>query len=269
MIEITVKGVKEVEAALLAFPGKAKRACAIALNQTAMDIRAEAKKEMQRVFDRPVPYTLRSVAFDRATYTDLTARVWHTEPERMSKHYLTPQVEGGSRKLKGFERGLGLGELVPALGAKMTQYGNVSPGQLRQMLSVLGKAERGAGYSANMTARSARRNTKDRDYVVIDRRQRGHLVRGVYQRFAQAGREIDKKTSRMLGITGARAYEYGRSKGEWKSVRRASGLRPVLLVGRTGHKVKPLYDFYGMALRVYREAFAARFWSNLDRYLKS
>lgn len=269
MIQIDVKGIKEVQKMLSDVPGKAHRACAIALNQTAMDIREVARDTMGKVFNRPVPYTLRSVVFDRATATDLSARIWHVEPERMSKHYLTPQVEGGSRKLKGFERAFGLGELVPAMGAKMTQYGNVSPGQLRQILSVLGKAERGAGYSANMTSRSARRNSKDRDYVIIDRRQRGHLIRGVYQRFAQAGREIDKKTSRRIGITGARAHEYGRRMGEWRSVRRASGLRPVLLVGRTGHKVKPLYDFYGMAWRVYREVFAVRFWANLNRYLQS
>lgn len=269
MIEITVKGEQAVAAMLAAVPGKATRACAIALNQTAMAIRTEAAATMRKVFDRPVPYTLRSAVFDRATYTDLTARVWHAEPERMSQHYLTPQVEGGERRLKGFERALGLGELVPAMGAKMDRYGNVSVGQIRQILSVLGKAERGAGYSANITDRSRRRNTKARDYVIIDRRQRGRLVRGVYQRFAQPGREIDKKTSRRLGITGDRAREYGRSKGQWQSVRQATGLRPVLLVGRTGHQVKPLYDFYGMALQVYRATFAARFWANIDRFLKS
>ena len=269
MIQIDIKGVQGVQEMLAAVPGKAHRACAIALNQTAMAIRNEAKDTMRKGFDRPVPYTLRSVVFDRATADDLSVRIWHAEPERMSKHYLTPQVEGGSRKLKGFERAIGLGELVPAMGAKINQYGNVTPGQLRQILSVLGKAERGAGYSANITDRSRRRNTKARDYVVIDHRQRGRLVRGIYQRFAQPGREIDKKTSRRLGITGDRAKEYGRSRGKWQSVRMASGLRPVLLVGRTGHQVKPLYDFYGMAMRVYRDSFAARFWSNLDRFLRS
>ena len=81
----------------------------------------------------------------------------------MGAHYLVPQVDGGQRKLKGFERAIGEGELVPALGAKLNQYGNVSPGQIRQILSVLGKAEASAGYSANITSRSRRRNRHPAD----------------------------------------------------------------------------------------------------------
>lgn len=265
MISIDINGIDDVKKALEDAPKKARRACAIALNQTARAIWLESKEEMKRVFDSPAPYTLRSPAYDKATTSNLEAKVYYVEPERMKDHYLVPQVEGGSRKLKGFERGIGLGQLVPTrVGAQMDQRGNMSVGQIKQIVSVLGKAETSSGYMANITERSAKRNTKQRDYVIIKSGNRAGLIPGVYQRFAQIGKGIDAKTSRRFGIRGARAYQYGRSKGKWKSFTRARGLRPVLLVGRTGQQVKPLFDFYGMANKVYDKEFMQRFWVHFN-----
>lgn len=269
MITIGVKGQKEVEEMLKRFPDKARKAASTALNQTAFAIKKESSNEISRSFKSPVPYTKRSAAYDKATPNDLTAKVYHVEPERMEDHYLTPQVEGGPRKLKGFERGIGLGELVPAMvGAQMDSRGNMSVGQIKQIVSVLGKAETSSGYASNITKRSARRNTKQRDYIVINKGNRSGLIPGVYQRFAQIGRAIDSKTSRKFGLKGARAYQYGRSKGKWQSITRARGLRPVLLVGRTGRNVKPLYDFYGMAQRVHKKEFADRLFQYLEKLTK-
>ena len=203
----------------------------------------------------------------------------------MGAHYLVPQVEGESRKLKGFERAIGLGELVPAMGAKLNRYGNVSIGQIRQILSVLGKAQTSSGYSANITNRSRRRNTRERDYVVIDRRQHGNLLLGVYQRY-QSGVGFGAKTKRTF-LDRSKSYQKGNRKvairdpktgrilrwvsteSKIQSVVRARGLRPVLLAGRTGRRVKPLLDFYGVAHRTFNQHFEPMFKATLDTFLKS
>ncbi|ADW16409.1 hypothetical protein Despr_0221 [Desulfobulbus propionicus DSM 2032] len=290
-LTVAVSGSKEVAAALAAFPGKAHRACAIALNKAGKLVKEAEVAEMKSVFDNPTRYTLNSLQLTPATKSDLKATVWFKEPGRMGAHYLVPQVDGGQRKLKGFERAIGEGELVPALGAKLNQYGNVSPGQIRQILSVLGKAETSAGYSANITDRSRRRNTKERDYVVIDRRQRGNLPLGVYQRF-QTGAGFGAKTKRTF-LDRSKSYQrgsrkqavrdprtgrfvkwFGQSSVFWEgsqiqSVIRARGLRPVLLTGRTGRRVKPLLDFYGVAHRTFNQHFEPMFKATLDTFLKS
>lgn len=290
-ITIVVSGQTEVAKALAAFPGKAHRACAIALNKTGKLIKEAEVAEMKTVFDNPTSYTFNSLKLTPATKDNLQATVWFKQPDRMGQHYLVPQVDGGQRKLKGFERGVGLGELTPALGAKLNRYGNVSPGQIRQILSVLGKAETAAGYMANITDRSRRRNTKERDFVVIDSRQRGNLPQGVYQRF-QTGAGFGAKTKRTF-LDRSKSYQrgsrkqavrdprtgrfvkwFGQSSVFWEgsqiqSIIRARGLRPVLLVGRTGHKVKPLLDFYGVGHRAFNKHFEPLFWETLNTFLKS
>lgn len=264
-MNINVNGLKDVQRMLDAVPRQAIRAVEIALDATGKQIKQDVKQEMQRVFDRPTPFTLNSLKLTPTHNHNMTVTVWFKEPDRMGQHYLVPQVDGGPRNTKGFERGIDLGELVPAMGAKINQYGNVSPGQLRQILSVLGKAETSAGYMANITSRSRRRNTRERDYVVIDRRQRGNLPMGVYQRF-QTGAGFGAKTKRTF-LDRSRSYQRGRTRGRFSSVIRARGLRPVLLTGRTGHSVKPLLDFYGVAGRTFAREFEKRFWAELWRQL--
>jgi len=266
MINVKIEGVEEVNKALKDLPGKSQRACASALNTTAYEVLKKSKEEVKKTFDRPVPFTIRSAAYDKAKKDNLEVKVYYAEPERMKTHYLVPQVEGGSRKLKGFERALDLGELVPAMGAKIDKYGNISSGQIRQILSVLGKAEGAAGYSANITGRSRKRNAKDRDYVLI-KHKHGKLYPGVYQRF-QTGVGFGAKTKRTFADR-SRSYQKGITRGRYSSVIRARGLRPILIQGRTGHNVKPQYDFYGMANNVINKNFVPTFLETLDRFMKS
>ena len=282
MIEIKVRGIKEIEKQLASVPAKAARAAVVALNKTGKAIKEEVVAEMKRVFDRPTRYTLNSLQLDPATKQNLTARVWFKQPARMGAHYLVSQVEGGQRKDKGFERALGE-RFIPGKFARMTAEGNVSPGQIRQILSVMGKAEASAGYSANLTARSAKRNTRDRDYVFI-RRQHGRLWPGIYQRF-QTGAGFGAKTKGTIGRFGA--WQRGNRKVavrdpltgriiRWEtpknnriqSIVRAKGLRPIMLKGRRG-VVKPLLPFYDIAQRVADERLARIFRQTLEEYLRS
>ena len=276
MFSVTIKD-KGVRDLIKALPKSAGRAAEIALDKTAKDIKQAEIKEMQRVFDRPVRYTLNSLRVTPTRNHNMRASVWFKEPDRMGQHYLVPQVEGGPRKTKGFERALDDKMFIPGKFARMTRAGNVSPGQIRQIMSVLGKAERYAGYQANITARSAKRNKKQRDYVQIFKRH-GRLLPGVYQRFSRPGHGIKSGTYQALqrgtGRVAIRDERTGRIVG-WKKKKRsfhtairARGLRPILLEGHQRKAVKPLLDFYGVANRVYDKEFIRHFNKALDRQLR-
>jgi hypothetical protein len=281
MFTINVKGVKELEKTLRSFPGKANRAAKVALNKTGKAIKEEMGKEMTRVFDHPTRYTINSLKLTPAKERP-EAKVWFKEPDRMQQHYLVPQVEGGPRKLKGFERGIGIGDLYPTSFARPNLYGNVSAGKIRQIMSVLGLAETSSGYRANITVRSARRNLRPRDYVVI-RNQRGRLYPGVYERF-QTGPGFGAKTKRTIGRAGTwqkgqrkvavrdphtgRIIRWESSRSRIQSIVRARGLRPIFLKGR-GETVTPLLHFHEIAQQVFDEKFEKTFKETLERFLKS
>lgn len=125
-------------------------ATAVALNEVAFKIKRETgPAEMRKVFDRPSPWTLRSLFVVRASKSRLVARVGWGQ-DYYSKSRLTPdeiighQVSGGPRREKGMEHWLrqagmlGGGEfVVPGAGAKLDRYGNMSRGQTVQIMSQL------------------------------------------------------------------------------------------------------------------------------------
>lgn len=271
MIRVEVQDA-EVRKLIASLPKTAGRAAEIAIDKTAKEIRNEIRSEMKRVFKGPAPYTINSLQITPTSNHNMQATVWFKDPERMSQHYLVPQVEGGARKLKGMERAIAERygvkmELVPGVGARIDRYGNVSPGQIMQIMSVLKISERWAGHQSNITSRSLRRG-KERDYVLIPRK-RGKLLPGVYQRVARGsssirGRysSIDNKKKGRAG--GAYAWQVGRR----KMVTRARGLKPIMLRGKTGDPVRPLLDFYGIADQVYSRRFRELFYAKLAQFLR-
>ncbi len=159
--------------------------------------KAEITAEMGRVFDRPTPYTLRSL-YMRVEKERLESEVWFKDQVDAGKgtaatQYLTPQVYGGGRGLKRFELALQRIHVlpagmyaVPAPGAKFDAYGNINRGQIVQILSYL-SAFGEQGYRANMTA--ARRaklkrgtaKTRGFEYIVIRPGTR-NLRPGIWER---------------------------------------------------------------------------------------
>lgn len=243
-ITIVVAGQNEIAKALDAFPGKAHRACAVALTKAAKAIKADEVNEMKSVFDRPTRWTLNSLQLVPATKNDLTARVLVKDQPRMSQHYLVPQVEGGPRKLKGFERGLDNEEFVPGAGVKLNAAGNVPVSSIKKVL-------------AGATKR------RSPEYVHI-KEKHGKLWPGVYQRI-KTTKGFNRKTHRTAG----RMIQRGRMRGRFASAIIARGLKPIMLEGRTGHKVKPLLDFYGVAHRTFNQRFEPLFWDTLNRFRQS
>lgn len=252
-----------VELAIRAIVTETTRATETALDKTAYDIRDSIRAEMKHVFDKPVRYTLNSLKVRPTQNHNMRAFVWFKEPDRMGQHYLVPQVEGGQRKYKGFERALDNTKMVPGRGARMTKAGNISPGQIRQVLSVLGRAEMTAGYSANMTARSSVRNKSQRDYVYLPRGSaRGKLPPGVYERVSQKRRGIGAKQRKTISRFGT--YQKGKTRGKISQVVRARGLRAIMVKGKQHSPVKPRLPFYQIAGRVHSH----RFSYHLDRMLR-
>ena len=108
-------------------------AAAAALTRTAHIARAQTvPEEMRRVFNDPRPYTLNALFVTPAKKDDLVARIAvknQVGAGVKQEHYLLPNVEGGQRNAKRFERALLLqgflrdGErVVPARGMSAKDY---------------------------------------------------------------------------------------------------------------------------------------------------
>ena len=151
-------------------PKQVKYATMLALSRTASKLRDRQYSEMHHVFDRPTPYTLRGLRVKPAKKTDLTAWVGFKEAWALrAAKYMPTQVEGGTRKLKAYEKAIQQRVImrpwnkaypagtyfIPGRGARLDAYGNMSSGQINQILSDL---QAQGDTKANTTTRSAGRN---------------------------------------------------------------------------------------------------------------
>jgi hypothetical protein len=174
---------------------QARFAAAVALTRTAQDVKAAERDQIGKVFDRPTPYTLRSLFLSPATKDKLEAMVWLKDDRAGSgtpaTRYLLPHIEGGSRGTKGFERALQRQGLmpaghfaVPASGVKLDAFGNVSKGTINQILSQL-RVQVTAGYESRATGSARSKRSVRRqgvEYFVITK-PHGKLKAGIYGRY--------------------------------------------------------------------------------------
>lgn len=167
---------------------------ATALTRTATKARDAVRDEMEAVIDRPTEYTRRALYVRGATATRLDAEVWFKDDRATSgipaSWYMLPNVEGGGRHLKRFERTLQAGGFlppgwyaVPGAGAQIDGNGNMARGQIMQVLSQL-RVQLVGGFDRNMSrdARkqiNAQRKAGGRFFVI---RVGDGRVPGVYQR---------------------------------------------------------------------------------------
>jgi hypothetical protein len=198
--------------------------------------------EMRRVFSGPTRWTLNSLRFERATKDKPVARVAvkddapnnGTRPE----NYLLPQVEGGGRKEKRFERSLRYGGLLPqgwrampGQGAKLDADGNFRRGEMQRILT----ATRTAFDPAQRKTTSARskRNARNAPYFGITPLV-GRFIGGEYR---------ESKSRMQPGV-------YRR---EGRSV------KPVLIFTRTQPVYRQRLDFVAVAERVTLERYPIEF----------
>ena len=131
-----------------------------AMTLTARDVAWEEIGVMQRVFDRPTPYTLNALAVKPATRKSMMASVEFKDGfgGTPAKRFLNPQVHGGARSQKSHELQIapllkGYSYLVPANGFPLNSYGNVNVGTLRKIISQL-KVSRDETSNASDSRRS-------------------------------------------------------------------------------------------------------------------
>lgn len=182
-------------------------ALATALTRTAAQVRTEVLARMPTLLDRPSPYTLRQLRYVGASANRLAAAVGFNvvsvtdqmgapigfrdlgAGETPAGRYLQPQIAGGSRQRKRLEVALAaIGALpagwfiTPGQGAKIDAYGNVSRGQIIQVLSQL-RVQLVAGTQRNMAQGAAgiaaQRKAGGRFFVV---QPGGRTQPGIYQR---------------------------------------------------------------------------------------
>lgn len=159
-------------------------------------VRAE-QHEMRDVFRNPTPFTLSSVRMKPATSSSLAATVELKDDATKATpatRFLAPQLKGGPRGQKRFERALqAVGAMpagyraVPGQAARLDAYGNMSRGQIVQILAYF-RAFPEMGYKANMTdqgrARLARGTKRKQGYTYFVGRPGDRLPLGIYQRFS-------------------------------------------------------------------------------------
>lgn len=157
-----------------------------ALNATVDDVKLHHQTILPAIFDRPTRYTINSLRVMKvSSRRDPEAGVFFKDASRHRRHYLMPQVVGGVRDHKPFERWLIMRGImtsaeyaVPASGVRLTANGNMSQGTIVQILSQLA-----AGPDAFQweTARSRKRAGASRQRYFVPP-PGSSLKRGVWQR---------------------------------------------------------------------------------------
>lgn len=196
-IILKMDGMEEIKRKLSAMPGQINKAASLALARTGNAIRDAEQKEMQTVFDRPTRWTLGAMRVSSVRNLHVTVGIIDPAKYKRAAMYLDTQITGGARRMKAFERALQANGAmptgwlaVPGEGAKLDEFGNMSAGQIVQILAWFKSAEGRPGYKMNMTdaGRAKRRKGTKRkmgfEYVaVMPGKQRNLKQPGIYQRF--------------------------------------------------------------------------------------
>ncbi len=244
--------IAQVQKALQAQAKQVPFAMSVALNRTAEWAETSVRKEMTKVFDRPTRYFLRSLRVIRSTKAKLQATVWFKDANSATggSAMVTPHIYGGDRTAKPMEVRLQRAGLMPAgwravpgAAAEIDAFGNMSRGQISQLLNVLGTYKE-AGYNkANAATRA--------------RLAKGNVKRGVYG-FEYFVNPVESTRGKHL------------QPGVYKRVRTAFGtsLKPVLIfVRRTQYKQR--LDFVGIVQRTVDQRFPAEFDAAFDRAIRT
>lgn len=171
-------------------------ATALSLTRTAQFIAKKEQEEIGRVFDRPTPFARNSLFVWPATKQRLYAEVKIKDEGTMVVKpimFLKAQIYGGQRERKRFEVALIRHRkmppnafAIPAVGADIDQYGNMSRGQLQQILSDLqARFDPRQNTTAASRGRRLRARTRSTTYYFSTfppSKQTAHLRPGIYVR---------------------------------------------------------------------------------------
>lgn len=201
----------------------------IALNKTAEYSRRAVIAEFRRKFDRPKPSTvseksgpLRIQYAKKERYPTDFSEVRVKDYKQVKGDpaivYLSHNIHGGRRAEKRSEallRRVGVllpgYYVVPADSAVYDAYGNISPGQIQQILSAVGAQRDSLANFKGRTLKAAYRNQRrmraaSATYFVAyrNRPKTKHLAEGIWQRYGKSEWEVRPV---LLFVKGAPRYK--------------------------------------------------------------
>lgn len=237
-ITIDVKGIDAVKANLTGMGKQVAFSTSVALNAVAKEIEAAQREAIGGKFDRPKPQTVKATYTLRANKTNLTATVGLKDRGRgvPASEYLAPNIGRSGRVPRNYKRSEAMlraaGILpaglytVPGKEARLDAYGNMSRGQIVQILSYF----RTFGKTRLNTARM---NATDKYRARAAKQQRQYFVVPVSDRNLKLHPGIWQETP-------------GRT------------LAPILMfVSRPVYNA--VYDFYGIGKKVAESRFDEQF----------
>lgn len=241
-IKHDVTGLPQFHQAMAENVKKAKYATATAMNKSLEWGETAVRRKMRQVFDRPTPWVLQSLRRKYAKPSNLVAELAFKDinSEVNARTMVLPHVEGGQRHYKAMEaRLMRIGLMpagynaVPGGAAKLDAYGNMSRGQISQLLNVLGTYTESGFNKANI-------NT-------IKRLDKGSEKKGVYG-FVYWVNKVGSAKGKHLqpGVYQRIATPFG------------SSLKPILIFVKQA-KYKQRLDFYGITNREAIKRFPGEF----------
>jgi hypothetical protein len=250
--------IPEVAAALRKAADQVPFALSVSLNAVAEKARMNVRSEMSSVFDRPTPWVLNSLRVKRATKQLPEAELAFKDKNsaESSRSMIEPHVFAGSRRSKPMEgrlRAMGMlpqGYIaVPGEAAQMDGYGNMSKGQINQLLNVLGTYQEDGYNKANSATRSrlAKGNVKRNTYGFA-----------YFVSYAGAGRaELTIKNGEAVMTKGRKSHL---APGVYKrfSTGFGSSLKPILMFVKQANYKKRL-DLFGVVQKTVDKEFALEF----------
>jgi hypothetical protein len=226
-INVSVIGLDQVRKILEGAEKQMKYATMVALTRTAKHTQAMTYDEFRKEFDRPTPTTMRSLFVTPAKKTNMEAKVFMKDREMGGKNIqamadiIGHHFSGGTRNRKALENLLirfnfmQRGEFIrPGNAAKLDQYGNISRGQIQQIISQLKIVRSGFDNSPTSSKRSRRNVAK---------------TGKIFWSYGREGTKkplVDKATGIQYGYTGGAGSKL--AKGAWVSDGKT--VKPLLIV---------------------------------------
>ncbi len=234
-----------------------------AMTRTVRKAKEAEQDGIRAAFDRPTRYTLNSVYSTTATKMKPEASVGIKDGLSTSKgtpasKYLAPEVYGGGRRVKRFERALiAAGIMLPGWYAvaprggswavKLDAYGNIPAAFVVRLLSYL-QAFAEVGHKANMTVDKRAKLAK------VKRSKAGHKsIGGVvyFVSYGPGGRSRSRFGQHLPAGIWAKRGTHG------------ADVAPVVLFVRDQPTYRQRFRFYGIAEQTIRNEFNREFQASL------
>lgn len=236
----------------------------IALTKTAKHAQKMMQDEFKQRFDRPTPTVMKSLFVEPARKDKLAARMYLKDKplggknRRSMSEILEHHFVGGGRQHKQLEdvlRQYGYLEqgevIVPGAAAKMDRYGNMSRGQITQILSQIGLVR--AGFDSSPTASKRSRRNVARAGVIF------------WSGGPMSARRklVDRASGIAYGYSGTGATNL--PKGAW--MRAGRSVKPLMIVVK-GASYRRRFDFLRTGQAAVDRHFSAEFYAAL-KYVKA